>query len=161
MWCEQSGTPTRRRGEARSKPWDWVASGMGETTLRRRWELALQLFGAVRGGAGRGNVRDRPKLAKRLHMAACRHPAGSVRYRGVSFVMSDRCFGWGEATGRALAIQGAFDQDCSLYTRDGDHRASPPDRPFLCRAVGRTLVISFFIIHIQHGMIRSVGCTHQ
>lgn len=112
--------------------------------------MALQLLGAVRRGAGVGGVRD-SEVATGLPIAACRCPASCVRCRQVSFVISNRCLVWVEAAGRALVIRGAFDQDCSLYTRVGDpDRHSPPNRPFSYPAVGRTLVILLFPYSARH-----------
>lgn len=90
-------------------------------------------------------------MATGLPTAACRCPASCVRCRQVSFVISNRCLVWVEAAGRALVIRGAFDQDCSLYTRVGDpDRHSPPNRPFSYPAVGRTLVILLFPYPARH-----------
>lgn len=116
----------------------------------------------MRGGAGRGKVRDRLELAKRLHIVFCRRPVSSVRYRQVSFVKSNGCFAWGEEMGRALAIQGAFKliRTVRYIPAMATTDYSPPNRSFLFfspGAVGRTLVI-FSFIRIQHGMIRNVGC---
>lgn len=76
--------------------------------LCRRQGLALHLFGAVRGGAGRGKVRGKLELAKGLHVVVSGRPVSSVRCRQVSFVKSNGCFVWGEAIRRALAVRGAF-----------------------------------------------------
>lgn len=111
--------------------------------------MALQLLGAVRHGAGPGSVRD-SDVATGLPIAACLCPASYVRCRQVSFVFSSLRLVWGEATGRALVILGAFDQDCSLYTRVGDpDRHSQPNRPCSSPAVGRILVFSSFFFPYQ------------